>query len=198
MKARDFRRIANEKVNAQITNSIIIYLIFFLITSVAMPTVVGELVLMGPLTLGLVKYASMISKGEKVEIEVLFKGIENFVQAMLVWILKTVFTFLWSLLFLIPGLVKHYAYSMSMYLLEEDPKLDPMVAIQRSQDMMQGHKWRLFCLELSYLGWFILSAFTFGILLLWVMPKFEVARYEFYLDLKQQRHVEVVDIKEIR
>ncbi|MFA5236062.1 MAG: DUF975 family protein [Bacilli bacterium] len=198
MTASDFRRVASEKVNAQMTNSIIIYLIFFVITSFALGTVVGEFVLMGPLTLGLVKYAKMISKGEKVEIEVLFKGIENFVAAMIVWIIKTVFTFLWSLLFVIPGLVKHYAYSMSMYLLEETPTLDPLEAIKRSQDMMQGHKWRLFCLEISYIGWFILSAFTFGILLLWVMPKFEVAHYEFFLDLKQQRHVEVVDIKEIR
>jgi uncharacterized membrane protein len=63
---------------------------------------------------------------------------------------------------------------------------------------MQGHKWRLFCLEVSYIGWFILSALTFGVLLLWVMPKYEVAHYEFFKDLKEQRHVEVVDIKEIR
>jgi uncharacterized membrane protein len=64
---------------------------------------------------------------------VLFKGIDNFVSAMIVWILKTVFTFLWALLFLIPGLRKHYAYSMSMYLLEEEPQLDPLDALKRSQ-----------------------------------------------------------------
>ncbi len=198
MNASDFRRVANEKVNAQMTNSIIIYLVFLVISSFALGTVVGEFVLMGPLTLGLVKFAKAISKGEKVEVDVLFKGIDNFVSAMIVWILKTVFTFLWALLFLIPGLVKHYAYSMSMYLLEEEPQLDPLEALKRSQALMQGHKWRLFCLEVSYIGWFILSALTFGVLLLWVMPKYEVAHYEFFKDLKDQRHVEVVDIKAIR
>lgn len=198
MKAKDFRRIANEKVNAQITNSVIVYLLFFALMGISTPTGIGAFILAGPATLGLTIFIIKVSKREKAEIEDTFKGFNTFVPALVLWILQQIFVFLWSLLFIFPGIVKHYAYSMAFFLLEEDKALDPSEALNRSQTMMKGHKWRLFCLDISYIGWLFLCALTFGILFLWVKPKMDLAHYEFFLDLRDRRHTEVVDIKEIR
>ncbi|HOJ44886.1 MAG TPA: DUF975 family protein [Bacilli bacterium] len=198
MKAKDFRRIANEKANAQITNTVIVYLLFFALMGISTPTGIGAFILAGPATLGLTIFIIKLSKREKAEIEDVFKGFNNFVPALVLWILQQLFVFLWSLLFLIPGIIKHYAYALAFFLLEEKKELDPSEALRQSEAMMRGHKWRLFCLDVSYLGWIILSILTAGILFLWVKPKMDLAHYEFFLDLRERRKVEVVDIKEIR
>jgi len=198
MTSKDYRRRAEEKINPFITNAVIIYLIFFVIMSAVSGTFIGALILSGPLSLGLIKFIKATYNKEKADLGILFKGFENFVQAMVLWLLKSVFVFLWSLLLFVPGVIKAFAYSMSMYILEEDPTMDPMLVLKKSADMMKGHKWALFCLYFSYIGWIILSILTFGILFLWVKPKMDMAHYEFYLDLKTGRRSEVADIREIR
>ena len=84
----------------------------------------------------------------------------------LVWL----FTLLWSLLFIIPGIVKAFAYAMTPYILEEKPELTANQAINRSVAMMKGHKFDLFYLLLSFIGWFILALLTAGIGFLWLSP----------------------------
>lgn len=109
--------------------------------------------------------------------ESLFSGFRtNFGRNVILQLLITVYTVLWMLLFIIPGIVKAYAYSMSFYLLHREPELDATAAITRSKLLTNGHKMRLFTLDLSYLGWYILGIFTFGILWLWVIPRHQVAR----------------------
>ena len=197
-KAKEYRQRADTKLTPNITNAVVIYLVFFAILSLASGTAIGGLILAGPLTLGLVKFAKATSNGEKPEIDIMFKGIEQFVPALIVWVLKQLFIFLWSLLFFIPGVIKHYGYSLAMYLLEEDPSIEPMSALKKSEELMRGHKWRLFCLDFSYIGWIILSMLTFGILFLWVKPKMDLAHYEFYRDIRELRHMEVIDIADIK
>lgn len=79
-------------------------------------------------------------------------------------VLRDVFIFLWSLLFLIPGVIKHYSYRMVPYILADDPEIGAMDAITLSRQMMDGHKWNTFVLDLSFLGWDLLSALTLGLL----------------------------------
>ena len=103
--------------------------------------------------------------------------------------LTDLFTFLWSLLLLIPGIVKSYAYLMVPYILADDSDMDPMEAIGLSEQMMQGQKWNAFVLELSFLGWHILSSFTLGILeIFYVRPYVEATRAELYRKLKQSQN----------
>ena len=103
--------------------------------------------------------------------------------------LTDLFTFLWSLLLLIPGIVKSYAYLMVPYILADDSDMDPMDAIRLSEQMMQGQKWNAFVLELSFLGWHILSSFTLGILeIFYVSPYVEATRAELYRKLKQSQN----------
>ena len=73
-------------------------------------------------------------------------------------LLVGIFTFLWSLLFVIPGLIKSYSYSMTPYILSEDPRITPMDAITESRRIMDGNKFRLFCLHFSFIGWDLLCA----------------------------------------
>ena len=95
------------------------------------------------------------------------------------------FTSLWSLLLIVPGIIKVYAYAMTPYILIDNPELSANQAINFSCKMMKGHKFDLFFLQLSFIGWGILSVFTGGIGLLWLMPYMMSAQAAFYQDIKQ-------------
>lgn len=93
--------------------------------------------------------------------------------------------FLWSLLFLIPGIVKAYAYRLTPYILADCPRVSATGALEISMRMTQGHKWEIFVMELSFLGWNLLSVLTFGILdFLYVGPYIQTAMAGMYHELK--------------
>ena len=98
-------------------------------------------------------------------------------------LLKSTYTFLWSLLFVIPGIVASFSYAMTDYILAEHPELTASEAINRSKEMMRGNRFRLFCLELSFIGWSILCLFTFGIGNLWLTPYKNAAKAAFYREV---------------
>ena len=100
----------------------------------------------------------------------------------MVWM--SVLMFLWTLLFIIPGIVKAFAYSMTPFILDENPELTPVEAIHRSRMMMKGHKFDLFWLYLSFIGWGILCLFTAGIGFLWLVPYVQTAEAAFYEEVK--------------
>ena len=84
----------------------------------------------------------------------------------------------------IPGIIKSYSYAMTMYILADHPEMAPLDAIAESKRIMTGNKWRLFCLDLSFIGWLVLCILTFGILTLWVAPYQQCARAEFYESIR--------------
>lgn len=94
-----------------------------------------------------------------------------------------IFTFLWSLLFIIPGIVKSYAYSMAYFIKIDHPEYTATQALDESQKIMKGNKMKLFLLDLSFIGWIILGALCFGIGTLWVTAYMEAAHAEFYRDI---------------
>ncbi len=116
----------------------------------------------------------------------LFDGYKNgqFLRIFTTQLLVGVYVFLWSLLFFIPGIIKGLSYSMTPYILRDRPDLQNNSAIELSMDMMQGHKADLFWLYLSFLGWFILCCFTFGIGFFWLEPYVSASMAAFYDDLK--------------
>ena len=103
--------------------------------------------------------------------------------------LMMLFTFLWSLLFIIPGIVKAFSYSMTPFILEEHPELGANEAIDHSRAMMKGHKFDLFWLILSFIGWGFLCLFTFGIGYLWLIPYMSTSISAFYEDVKADYEV---------
>ncbi len=103
----------------------------------------------------------------------------NIVTGLLIFL----YTFLWTLLFIIPGIIKSYSYSMAYYVRCDNPNYTATQAIQESQRIMKGNKMRLFCLQLSFIGWFILGVLCFGVGTLWVSAYYKAAEAEFYQDL---------------
>jgi len=135
------------------------------LVSAASATVIGALIVAGPLSVGLIIYLKQFYYGEKEELADIFKGFTvNTVNNIVAGILQGIFISLWSLLFFIPGIIKGYAYSMTSYILADHPEMEGYQAIKESEKMMSGHKWQLFCLEFSFIGWILLSCLTFGIL----------------------------------
>mgnify|MGYP001768588973 CR=1 FL=1 len=125
---------------------------------------------------------------------------ENYVRSLITLLIQTVYIILWTLLFVIPGIIKAYAYSMSFYLLNKNKDLQPSEAITMSKEYTNGYKMDLFMLHLSYIGWYILSLFTFGILLFWVIPKVQTAQTlifnEIYLEKNPAVNQPVGDLPE--
>lgn len=99
-------------------------------------------------------------------------------------LLVQIFTFLWCLLLVIPGIIKAYSYSMTPYILIDNPELSVREAIRKSQQMMVGQKFNLFYLQLSFIGWFFLACLTGGIGFLWLAPYYQTSQAVFYQNLK--------------
>lgn len=101
-------------------------------------------------------------------------------------LLANIYVFLWTLLFIVPGIIKEFSYAMTPYILVEEPELTANQAIDKSRAMMRGHKFDLFWLYLSFLGWGILCIFTLGIGYLWLAPYMEASQSAFYAEVKAE------------
>ena len=115
--------------------------------------------------------------------EQLFQYFPYWKNAVCARLLKGVYVFLWSLLFIIPGVIASYSYAMTEYILAEHPEMTASEALATSKAMMEGNRWRLFCLHFSFIGWSILCAFTMGIGNLWLNPYKNAATAAFYREI---------------
>lgn len=133
---------------------------------------VGSLIVVGPLGYGLARVMTDRVRGkERIELGDTFKGFtENFGGSLILGLLQSIFIALWSLLLVVPGIVKAYSYSMSYYIQQEDKSKDWKACLDESRQMMDGYKGRLFCLDLSFIGWYIVGALCFGVGTLFVAP----------------------------
>lgn len=146
---------------------------------------IGPLLLTGPFTLGYISFLKSVkAKSEDARLERLFDGFSDFLRGFLGGLLVSIFVCLWMLLLVIPGIIMGYAYSMTFYILSDDKDISAMDAIRKSRAMMRGYKWKLFCLQLRFFGWLLLSMLTFGILLFWIQPYMDMATLNFYNDIK--------------
>lgn len=147
---------------------------------------VGALILAGPLNFGIAYvFLKLARTGEEIAVGDVFEGFKSdFGGTIVLTIMIGIFTFLWSLLFVIPGIVKAYSYSMAYYIKVDHPEYDWQQCINASKEMMNGHKADLFVLDLSFIGWIIVGSCACGIGLLWVEPYMEAARANFYESIK--------------
>lgn len=150
--------------------------------------ILGMPLLTMPLTLGF-DYASnrLLVEGDNRAVGNLFR--DSFGRwGRKVWgmFLMNFFISLWSLLLIIPGFIKYYAYALTPYILIDNPELSANQAINLSQKMMKGHKFDMLILHLSFIGWIFLCIFTLGIGLLWLLPYMMTAQAAFYQDVKKE------------
>lgn len=189
LNAKDFRRDAWGKLKGKWGTAALIALIDTLIMAVcgALSYVyvggIVSLLISGPLSLGISVVSLNIARQNAIEVNQLFGGFKNFGKAFLVNLLNGIFIVLWTLLFIIPGIVKTFSYSMSYYILADNPELSATEVRERSIELMRGNKWRLFCLEFSFIGWGILCVLTLGILSFWIIPYEQAAVAAFYRNL---------------
>lgn len=125
-------------------------------------------------------------------------GFSNVVHNAGGMLLMDLFIALWSLLLFVPGLVKAFSYAMTPYILQDFPELSANQAIDRSRAMMKGHKFDLFYLYLSFIGWGLLCILTLGIGFFWLMPYMYTASAAFYQDLKAEYESKTINNKIIQ
>lgn len=140
--------------------------------------------ILAPISLSLNKIFLNISDGIEVKYSDLLWGFEHIGKAICLYFRVFIFTYLWTLLFIIPGIIKSYSYSMSYFVMADNPEMTAKQAMQESMRLMQGHKMELFILQMSFIGWILLSCMTLGILFVYVVPYMETATANFYRELK--------------
>lgn len=153
---------------------------------------IASIVFAGPMLFGLYRITTNIVRGKNdVDLGELFSAFKgNFSGAFLVYLMTYLFTLLWTLLFIVPGIVKSYSYSMAQYIHQDDPSKEWNQCINESKQMMKGHKWQLFCLDFSFVGWMILGFLCCCIGIAFVYPYRYVARANFYMALKAMNEPE--------
>ena len=155
--------------------------IYIMIAALAMGAI--YLVLGSVINVGYAKFnLNLVDKLEGT-FENLFAYFSYWKNMVVARLLRGIYTLLWSLLFVIPGIIASYSYAMTEYILAEHPEISAGEAINLSKQMMDGNRWRLFCLEISFIGWDILCAFTLGIGHLWLTPYRKAARAAFYREV---------------
>lgn len=138
----------------------------------------------GPILLGQIFMVLKVVHEQEIDITDIFEGFNYLGKSIGLYILRGLFIFLWSLLLLIPGIIKGFAYSMAFYILAENPEMDILDALKESQRLTNGHKFELFMLHLSFVGWLILCSFTLGIGYFWLIPYMQVTYANAYQSLK--------------
>ncbi len=122
--------------------------------------------------------------GNDAKLSTIFASFDQWKTAFGARILCAIYTTLWSMLFFIPGIIASYSYSMVHFVMAENPEMSANEAIRESKMLMKGNKWRLFCLQFSFIGWMLFAVFfTFGIGILWVVPYQQAAYAAFYRDI---------------
>ena len=137
-------------------------------------------IIAGPAYYGLAFQSLNVMRGNKVDVNDIMAAQHRLPDAILAYFINGIFTFLWSLLFIIPGIIAAYSYSMTYYILIDNPNMSANEARLKSMKLMEGNKLRLFYLHLSFLGWLILCFLTLGILTFWIAPYMRCATAEFY------------------
>ena len=134
-------------------------------------------------TVGYARFNLDLVDGEEGTVQTLFRYFPQWKTMLVAGFLQGLYIVLWTLLFIVPGIIAAYRYAMTSYILAENPEMSAGEAIDRSKEMMKGNKWRLFCLHFSFIGWGILCAFTLGIGNLWLTPYMQAATAAFYRDI---------------
>ena len=163
---------------------IIYFLVFCVLGLFPVIGTIATYIIVGPMTVGGVRFTLSVSRREKPEIGQLFSGFDRFGTHLAAYLLQTLFVCLWTLLLIIPGIIAALSYSMTYFIIAEDSSISASEAITKSKKMMKGNKWKLSYLGFRFTGWFLLAMLSCGIGFLWVGPYMYVSYAKFYDDLK--------------
>lgn len=184
----DLKERAKQMMSGNIGMLIVCFIIVAALTGVCnvVPYVgwIASVCVMGPLALGSAYIYLNLTRGFDPDVNILFSGFQRFVDAFVLRLLIGVFTFLWSLLLVVPGIIKAISYSQAYYILAEHPEMSSKEALDASIEMMDGHKMDYFVLLLSFFPWMLLCGVTCGIASLYVVPYMNATLVNFYEAIK--------------
>lgn len=206
MNRAELKANAKAQIKGKIGILFVISLIIALL-SIAAGFILGLIPYVGPLVSAIVVTPAFslsiyrvylgVAAGGVPDVADAFSGFDDFWSAFKVNFLTGLFTFLWSLLFVIPGIIKSYSYSMAFYILAENKGKSALECIHESQQMTYGHKADLFVLSLSFIGWALLGSITFGIAYIWVIPYMNTTFANAYNSLKPTKATVTEPVAEI-
>ena len=198
----EYRKAALELLKGNWSSVIVISVFMFILECIAqtsfaffipteyngITTLVANLLLFFPLIYVLkIQLLSLSREGKKIVFSEYLTNLKNkYSRAVPVMGFICLYVMLWTILLIIPGIIKGYSYAMASYISIDNEELSPEECVQRSIEMMKGHKMQLFLLDLSFFGWVLLSILTLGIGFLWLTPYQESAHIKFYEDLKSK------------
>ena len=190
MTRAELKAKAKEQLKGKVGKIFLCLLVVFAISAVCgIIPVVGAIaaIIIGPaLSIGLYLCYLDMTYGKDPEVSTVFQGFQYTGKALWLTILIAVFTFLWSLLCYIPGIVKAISYSMSYLVLAENPNMTAREALDVSKRITNGHKMDIFILGLSFIPWILLVVITCGIAAIYVAPYIELTTINLYHELKDK------------
>lgn len=142
-----------------------------------------DIIIGGAVTSGYAKFNLELVDRRNARFHHIFSQFDRIGAGFCMQFLRALYTFLWTLLLVIPGIIAVYRYSMTPYIMLEHPEYGANEAIRYSKELMRGNKWRLFCLQFSFIGWALLSLLTLGIGFLWLTPYVEASNAAFYREI---------------
>lgn len=189
MTRAELKAMAKEQIKGNIGKLFVCFLIIFAIGFVCglipmIGSMAASIILTPVFGLSLCMMYLKLTKKEEIGVGDVFNGFSYTGKAIWLNIIVAFFTMLWSCLFVIPGIIKKYAYSMSTYILADNPELTAREALSKSKEMMNGHKWDLFVLQLSFFWWYLLGSVTFGLAYIYVIPYMSATIANFYNSIK--------------
>ena len=186
---KSIRAEARNRLSGNWGQPIGVFAIYLLITVVLQNIpFIGPIALIfitGPLALGLAIYFLNFLKNEESNLNQLFEGFKNYGGVLVTYLLYSIYILLWTLLFIIPGIIAQMKYSQVWFIMAEDSEISGNDALMKSKKMMDGFKMQYFLLALSFFGWILLAMLTCGIGLLWVIPYMQTSYAKFYEALKE-------------
>ena len=187
------RQVAKEQLTGNYTAFVIVTLVYLFIvgacSSVKYAGSLRSVLLAVPAAFAFVMMQlAFVRNGEKPTVEGLFRTFNSqwYLKTICLQLLMGIYTFLWTLLLVVPGIIKSISYAMAPYILADNPEIGCEEAICRSMKMMDGHKMDYFLMLLGYVGLTLLSVVLFCIPMLWLIPYYQVVFTNFYLELKNE------------
>lgn len=214
MSRSEIKREAKDSLRGKWGTGILIFIIYIAIMSATGWTIIGPMALAPPLMVGLGVLALKLIRTGSADIENMFDGFKQFSLSFFTWLIMTLIIFAWSLLgiisivvgvafsaasgnpgafalfmpiaflLMIPAYMAYYSYSQWQFIIVDNPTLTAGEVLKLSKQMMKGHRFEFFVLQLSFIGWLILSVFTLYIGLLWLAPYYYVSTAVYYEQLK--------------
>jgi len=184
-RCKEYRQIGWYAMSKDWGKFILFNILAMIVISGISSTGIG-IIIVGPFYIGMCLFYLRAVRNQQANYGDLFEPISkgDFVRTMIMYLLKTIYTLLWTLLFFIPGIIKSYSYAMAEYIAIDNPTMSASDCITASRQLMQGRKAKLFLLDLSFIGWIFLTMLTLGVLAIIVAPYQHATRAAFYEDIR--------------